>query len=71
MNLSTEDLRTFELACADPGNRAAEQLVNVFGVAAAAEIIAQLNTVPETLHDELAKKVQEAINEQRRRIRKP
>ena len=71
MKLSPEDMRTFEQACADRGNRAAEQLVNVFGAASAAEIVAQLNEIPAPLHEELAKQVQEAINEQKRRIRKP
>lgn len=71
MKLSTEELRTFELACKDPGNRPAQELVNVFGVASAAEIVAQLQDVPNGLRDELLKQMREAIDEQKGRFRKP
>ena len=71
MKLSTEELRTFEQACADRGNRSAQELVNVFGVPTAAEIIAQLDGVPPVLHEELLRQIREAINEQKRRTRQP
>ncbi len=71
MKLSTEELRSFEQACLDRGNRAAQELVNVFGVPTAAEIIAQLESVPPGLHEELLRQIREAINEQKRRTRQP
>lgn len=71
MKLSTEELRAFEQACADRGNRVAQELVNVFGVPTAAEIIAQLDGVPPGLHEELSKQIREAINEQKRRRPQP
>lgn len=71
MKLSTEELRTFEQACKDSGNRPAQELVNVFGVASGAEIVGQLLHVPPGLSEELLKQIREAIDEQKRRARKP
>lgn len=71
MKLSTEELRAFEQACQDPGNRPAQELVNVFGIASAEEIVAQLQDVPAGLREELLKQVREALDEQKRRFRRP
>lgn len=70
MKFSTEELRVLDQACADRGNRAAHELVNLFGAVSAADVMAQVSTAPRELRDELLRTIREAIDEQKRRIRR-
>lgn len=57
-------------ACADQGNRAAHQLVNLFGATCAADVMAHVIAAPRDLREELFRVMREAIDEQKRRIRR-
>ena len=46
MRLSDEEMGLFEAACADPGNDAAQELINLFGAESAIEIMDRMVTVP-------------------------
>jgi hypothetical protein len=70
MRLSTEELRVLDQACADRGNRAANELVNLFGAASASDVMVHVLTAPRELRDELFRTIREAIDEQKRRIRR-
>ena len=46
MKLASVDMRLFEIACADPGNVHAQELLNVFAVETAHEVLDQLSVAP-------------------------
>ena len=46
MRLASEDLRLFEIACADPENVHARELLNLFAVETAADVLEQLSVAP-------------------------
>ncbi len=46
MHLDAEELNLFVAACADEGNIHAQQLLNVFGVENAADVLFQLRHAP-------------------------
>ena len=57
----------FEAACADPGNLAALELLNVFGVENAERVLEAMPGVPIGLFSDLVGHVWQAIEEARRR----
>jgi hypothetical protein len=46
MKLATDDMRLFEIACADRENVHAQELLNVFAVETADEVLEQLAAAP-------------------------
>ena len=46
MKLAADDLRLFEIACGDPENVHAQELLNVFAVETAAGVLEQLSSAP-------------------------
>ncbi|MGZ7030559.1 MAG: hypothetical protein ACXVIJ_01195 [Thermoanaerobaculia bacterium] len=46
MKLAADDMRLFEIACGDPENVHAQELLNVFAVETAAAVLEQLSTAP-------------------------
>jgi hypothetical protein len=46
MKLASEDMLLFEIACADPTNVHAQELLNVFAVETADEVLKELSTAP-------------------------
>ena len=70
MKFSLEELRILEIACADRNNVAARDLVNLYAATSAADLVAQVYGSPADIRDELLRKVREAIDEQKRHIRR-
>jgi hypothetical protein len=46
MKLASDDMRLFKIACADPENIHAQELLNVFAVETADEVLDQLSVAP-------------------------
>ena len=46
MKLASDDMRLFEIACADPENVHAQELLNVFAVETAGEVLEHLSGAP-------------------------
>ena len=46
MKLASDDMRLFEIACADPANVHAQELLNVFAAETAHEVLEQLSVAP-------------------------
>ena len=71
MRVTSEELALFEAACADPNNARAQQLVNVLGTTSGAAIVSQIGSLPVEIQADLQKYVRDAIDEQRRRVKRP
>jgi hypothetical protein len=69
MRLDRDEMALFEAACADPGNLPAQELLNVFAVATAPEVLAALPSVPLGMFTELAGHIWNAVEEAKRRER--
>ena len=69
MRLDREEMHLFVVACADPGNAPAQELLNVFGVETAEGVLDALPSVPVGLLTELVGFVWNAVEEARARDR--
>jgi hypothetical protein len=67
MRLDRDEMLLFEAACADPGNLAAQELLNVFGVENAERVLENMPGVPLGLFTDLVGHIWQAIEEARRR----
>lgn len=68
--MSTEELALLTSACADKNNSKAQEIVNVLGTSDATAIVSQVALLPAEMQKDLEKHVREAIDEQRRRVRR-
>ena len=68
--MSMEELALLTSACADQNNSKAQEIVNVLGTGDATAIVGQIALLPVEMQKELEKHVREAIDEQRRRVRR-
>ena len=62
MKLGLEDVEHFRAACVDPWNDAAQELLNVFGVSTADELLAQMSTMPVAILSDLVARFWDAVN---------
>lgn len=67
MRLTTAEMELFEAACADHGNDAAQELMNLFAVERGVDILLLLPTIPIGLLSELAGNLWRAINHEHRK----
>ncbi|HEU4522493.1 MAG TPA: hypothetical protein VFT12_10845 [Thermoanaerobaculia bacterium] len=70
MRLTKEEIALLAAACGDRNNAKAQELVNVVGTAGATEIVAHIALLPLELQRDLERHVREALDEQRRRVRR-
>jgi hypothetical protein len=62
MKLGLDDVDNFRAACVDPWNDAAQELLNVFGVSTADELLAQMSTMPVSILSDLVARFWDAVN---------
>lgn len=62
MKLGLEDVEHFRAACVDPWNDAAQELLNVFGVSTADELLAHMSTMPVAILGDLVGRFWDAVN---------
>ncbi len=67
MRLTAAEMELFEAACADHGNEAAQELMNLFAVDRGIDIVLMLPTIPLGLLSELAGSLWRAINYEHRK----
>jgi hypothetical protein len=67
MRLTIEEMELFEAACADRGNDAAQELLNVFAVERGIDVLPHLPTVPLGLLADLASHLWRAVNHEHRK----
>ena len=67
MRLTAKEMELFEAACADHRNDAAQELLNVFAVERAVDVLLQLPTVPLGLLADLASHLWRAVNHKHRK----
>ncbi len=67
MRLTAAEMELFEAACADRGNDAARELMNLFAVERGVDILLLLPSIPLGLLAELASHLWRAINHEHRK----
>lgn len=67
MKLTPEEMDLFHAACADHGNEAAQELINLFAVERPVDVLVQLPSMPLALMTELVSYLWRAINAEHRR----
>jgi hypothetical protein len=67
MRLTAQEMELFDGACADHGNDAAQELLNLFAVERSLDIILQLPTVPLGMVADLVSHLWRAINHEHRK----
>jgi hypothetical protein len=67
MRLTPEELDLFNSACADYGNEAAQELLNLFAAERSLDVLLQLPSVPLGLLAELVSHLWRAINHEHRK----
>ena len=67
MRLSTHEMELFEAACADRCNDAAQELMNLFAVERAIDVLLQFSTIPLGLLGDLASHLWRAVNHEHRK----
>ena len=67
MRLTTQEMELFEAACSDPGNDAAQELLNVFGVDRSLDVILEFPSLPLGIVAELVNHLWRAINHEHRK----
>jgi hypothetical protein len=67
MRMSPEEMDLFSAACADPENRHAQDLLNLFGADQALQILEQMPTIPLGLFVDVATHVWHALHYEARR----
>jgi hypothetical protein len=67
MQLDPEEALLFEAACSDTGNAFAQELLNVFGVERATDLLAQVDLAPIGVYVDLLGHVEYAVFHEARR----
>jgi len=67
MRLSIHEMELFEAACADHGNDAAQELMNLFAVERAIDVLLQFPSIPFGLLADLASHLWRAVNHEHRK----